>query len=351
MPKPTARLEVLDFLRFIAASSVILQHILENISPSFRSFCTEYFQFGIFGVCIFFLISGFIIPVSLEKHQSVKTFWINRIFRLYPLFLTSLILKLTLLKLDWISGSYPSATAIIANVTMLAKFIGQPLIEALYWTLNLEMVFYIIVTLLFSLKLLTKSILIGASGLFISLLIGVVAPQLLHLQTSGWGLVFNLATMFIGTLYYRHMKGSISGKTLAGMLSLTMLVLLINTYFNLYEKDIPEALGTKSFLPVTNAFIAAYFLFTLCYYFKDISYPRIVLFLGNISYSLYLNQAIILSLAFLYIPNIYLSSLIAILGTFFMSYYTYKYIELPFVAFGRRVVTYFQAKAVPTTNN
>src|SRR6186713_1339102 len=81
------RLEFLDFLRFIAAFSVLIQHACEKVFPAFAYFCTHYFQFGVFGVTLFFLCSGFVIPVSLEKSHSLKKFWINRVFRLYPLYL------------------------------------------------------------------------------------------------------------------------------------------------------------------------------------------------------------------------------------------------------------------------
>ncbi|HEY4206396.1 MAG TPA: hypothetical protein VGM31_06285, partial [Puia sp.] len=53
-----ARLEFLDFLRFMAAMSVLIQHACEKVFPSFAYFTTHYFQFGVFGVSLFFLCSG-----------------------------------------------------------------------------------------------------------------------------------------------------------------------------------------------------------------------------------------------------------------------------------------------------
>ena len=40
---------------------------------------------GLYGVLVFFLVSGYIIPASLERHGRVRTFWIGRVFRIYPL--------------------------------------------------------------------------------------------------------------------------------------------------------------------------------------------------------------------------------------------------------------------------
>ena len=42
---------------------------------------------GNYGVFVFFIISGFIVPASLERKGSVRTFWVSRLFRLYPLYL------------------------------------------------------------------------------------------------------------------------------------------------------------------------------------------------------------------------------------------------------------------------
>ncbi|KAA3438563.1 acyltransferase family protein [Rufibacter hautae] len=199
----SSRLEFLDFLRCIAASAVMLQHALESKSPAFAEFSTKYFQFGVFGVTLFFLTSGFIIPVSIERANSIKAFWISRIYRLFPLYLVSILVTLLLISLGWLEGTPPTAASLLANAVMLAKFLGQPLIQGLYWTLNLEMVFYLLVTGLFMVGLLQRSVLLAMGALAAALLLGVVGTQVLHFFESGWGLCFQLATMFVGTVYFR----------------------------------------------------------------------------------------------------------------------------------------------------
>jgi len=71
----TSRLDFLDALRAVAALAVILQHGLELSVPGFMVWTTRNFSFGQAGVCLFFLISGFIIPLSLEKSGSNIRFW------------------------------------------------------------------------------------------------------------------------------------------------------------------------------------------------------------------------------------------------------------------------------------
>ncbi|GGK70860.1 acyltransferase family protein [Rufibacter glacialis] len=336
MQAPSPRLEFLDFLRFLAAFAVMLQHTLESKSLAFAAFCTDYFQFGVFGVTLFFLTSGFIIPVSIEKAPSLKAFWINRVYRLFPLYYTSILVSLVLIYLGWIEGSVPSVASLAANAVMLAKFLGQPLVLGLYWTLNLEMVFYLLVTGLFLVGLLRKSTLLAALALVAALLVGVVGTQVLHLFESGWGLCFQLATMFVGTVYYRHMKGQVTGRTWSLVVLGALLVLFAITYFNLYGKDVPDALGTRSFWPVTNAFLLAYLLFTGCFLLRRLSYPKPFLFLGLISYSLYLVQATVLALVLPQIENVYLSTVVGLGATILVSYFTYTFIEKPFVQIGRK---------------
>ena len=85
-PRAAGRLEFLDALRGLAAFAVILQHAGQNLSPSYSAFAFSIFDLGNFGVTVFFLCSGFIIPISLERQGSLRSFWIRRFFRLYPLY-------------------------------------------------------------------------------------------------------------------------------------------------------------------------------------------------------------------------------------------------------------------------
>lgn len=329
-----SRLEFLDFLRCIAAFSVLIQHACEKLFPSFVSFTSHYFQFGVFGVTLFFLCSGFVIPVSLEKTHSLKKFWINRLFRLYPLYLVSMIAALLLIVAT--NGVLPSFADILSNLTMLQKFMGRPSILHLYWTLSLEMAFYIMVSLVFLAGWLKKSVALAVTALVITLLVGVAGTQFFHLFTQGWGTAFYFATMFIGFLYYRRFQQKVSASVFTSVILAAMAVLLLITYFNLYGKDKPEALGTLSFLPVTTAIAGAYLVFSLTFALRKVRYPAFLLTLGVISYSLYLVQAIV----FLVIPPTpqpYLTVAIWLAAIILISFLTYHLVEKPFMSIGRKL--------------
>src|SRR5579863_7940965 len=80
------RLTFLDSVRGLAALAVLLEHVGDRLHPAFRVFTHDWFSFGKLGVTAFFLTSGFVIPLSLERGRSLKRFWISRVFRLYPIY-------------------------------------------------------------------------------------------------------------------------------------------------------------------------------------------------------------------------------------------------------------------------
>jgi peptidoglycan/LPS O-acetylase OafA/YrhL len=82
-----SRLAWLDLLRAIAALFVVFDHLSYYLLQHVRTDVYNWFDAGNYGVFVFFVISGYIIPASLERKGSVRTFWVSRLFRLYPLYL------------------------------------------------------------------------------------------------------------------------------------------------------------------------------------------------------------------------------------------------------------------------
>ncbi|GGO06745.1 acyltransferase [Microbispora rosea subsp. aerata] len=141
------RLAWLDALRGIGAMAVVAEHALPWLMPSLRPY---WFNLGMYGVLVFFLVSGYIIPASLEKRGDVGAFWISRVFRLYPLYL--LVIAAVLVMAFWVPvreqvPRHPSAVA--AHVSMLLDVVHIGGLADPMWTLSYEMVFYLLVTALF----------------------------------------------------------------------------------------------------------------------------------------------------------------------------------------------------------
>ena len=131
------RYEFLDAIRGLAAVLVAVQHGSEMLQlPLGRSGAV--LNLGETGVVAFFLVSGFIIPRSLERHGSLKAFWVGRAFRLYPAYWPSLAGALLLIAV----GRYGSPFAgiahpglgVLANAAMLQRVFGVPQALGVYWT-------------------------------------------------------------------------------------------------------------------------------------------------------------------------------------------------------------------------
>ena len=140
------RLAWLDALRAVAALLVVYAHLSHYLLRGARDVTAEWLNAGPAGVMLFFLVSGYIIPASLERHGDQRRFWLGRLARLYPLYLV--VAGLALLLHPGLSG--PAA---IAHATMLPHLLSVPLVTPVIWTLTFEMAFYLMVSALFALRL------------------------------------------------------------------------------------------------------------------------------------------------------------------------------------------------------
>ncbi|MGA4991349.1 acyltransferase family protein [Nonomuraea bangladeshensis] len=143
----TTRLDWLDALRGLGALAVVGEHLTTWAIPWLRPTAIN---LGIYGVLVFFLVSGYIIPHSLERHGDVRVFWIGRVFRLYPLYLAAIVLTLALSPWVEVRAEVPrDGSAVAAHATMLLDAVGSAGVLNTMWTLSYEMVFYLLAAALF----------------------------------------------------------------------------------------------------------------------------------------------------------------------------------------------------------
>ena len=152
-PARAQRLAWLDALRAIAAFCVVYEHFGARVLPAVHAWVFRAFDPGVYGVLVFFLISGYIVPASLERRGSVRTFWVSRLFRLFPLFLLVIAITLVLHQLG-LTGLHRAnqnvAASVLSNLFMLSDLLGGTNIVVVLWTLCYEMVFYLLLTALFT---------------------------------------------------------------------------------------------------------------------------------------------------------------------------------------------------------
>ncbi|MFF4036122.1 acyltransferase family protein [Streptomyces sviceus] len=182
VPTP-AKLGWLDALRGIAALVVVFDHSSYTFMADFRRELMPQFNTSRYGIMVFFLVSGYIIPASLERRGCVRTFWIGRIFRVYPLWavVVTVLLAAHLLGVAELRdfGGRSAVTVVLAHATMLQELLGTPNVLLVLWTLSYEMSFYLLVVALFTVRLHRRSAAIAVTLAVLSaasVAAGVVLP-------------------------------------------------------------------------------------------------------------------------------------------------------------------------------
>jgi peptidoglycan/LPS O-acetylase OafA/YrhL len=178
-PARGRRLAWLDALRGIAALCVVYAHFGTRVLPSVHAAVYQVFDPGLYGVLVFFMVSGYIVPASLERKGSVRTFWLSRMFRLFPLFVLAIAAVLLLHGLGHASvrDANDNVTAsVFSHLFMLNELLGQTNIIVVLWTLSYEMVFYVLLTALFTSGLHRRSGWYGGGFAAAAVLLGGVLP-------------------------------------------------------------------------------------------------------------------------------------------------------------------------------
>ena len=175
-----SRLAWLDALRGFAALCVVFDHGSTLVLRPVREFLYHTMDLGQFGVFVFFLVSGYIVPASLERKGNVREFWISRAFRLYPMYLGAIVLSFVAWKTGYgtvRNAGHSPAIAASSALLMLSNLLTGPNVPNVVWTLSYEMVFYLLLAGLFSWRIHARSglyALICAAG---ALLLGGVLPM------------------------------------------------------------------------------------------------------------------------------------------------------------------------------
>ncbi|PWT96051.1 MAG: acyltransferase [Candidatus Melainabacteria bacterium] len=148
-----------DFLRFAAATLVILHHsyaLLVKPEPLFT--ITGAFSFGDFAVGVFFVISGFLITASYERCRAVVPFLSSRFLRMWPALIAACCFAVFLigpLNTKWALSDYfksPWTWSYFKNLGLInlqwqlpGVFISNPFKEVVngsLWTLPIEVSMY-----------------------------------------------------------------------------------------------------------------------------------------------------------------------------------------------------------------
>jgi peptidoglycan/LPS O-acetylase OafA/YrhL len=226
------RLLWLDALRGLAVIGVVIDHGTGLVFPELHNkVLTPWFDIGTCGVFVFFLVSGYIVPASLERHGNVRRFWTGRMFRLYPVWAlamgTRILFGFTgVMIVDPGMTRDPVAWS-ASHVTMLQDLLGVRNTLGVLWTLSYEMAFYLVLTGLFIVGAHRRSAATALTLAAAAVVVGGVLPQ--EALSSGgtttrWVAVTAAATLLVGVLCVmgRAKAARLAGAILLGGLSIIL---------------------------------------------------------------------------------------------------------------------------------
>lgn len=277
-PASGPRLRELDALRGLAAFTVVLFHYTTHYQTLYGHAASFWprFGFGKYGVNLFFMISGFVILMTLEKSRSWKDFVVSRFSRLYPAYWCAVAVTFVIVSLERLPDWRGSPKVALVNLTMLQLWLKVPHIDGVYWTLSLELSFYAIMLGLSLIGLLRRLEIIGLIWM------GLELADYYYTKAGGHVMflvevtfILYFAHLFIaGMMFYRWKKDGFT------VMRGAIIVLALGVHALIGEEG--------SMIPTVVAF-AVFLLFAL----DRLSFILVkpILFLGAISYSLYLLHA------------------------------------------------------------
>lgn len=138
------RLVEVDALRGLAALAVVLFHFTTRFTELFHPISPPAVNvsYGHYGVNLFFIISGFVIFMTLEKTARPMDFVVSRFSRLFPAYWFAIVLTFSITHLLGLPDKLVDMPAAMGNFLMLHGLFKVPHVDGVYWTLEVELLFY-----------------------------------------------------------------------------------------------------------------------------------------------------------------------------------------------------------------
>lgn len=342
------RLVQIDVLRGLAAVLVVVAHSSEYFTARALALghgvgfdtLVRTFDFGRIGVVLFFTVSGFVVANSLSAPDSkIRHFLARRFFRLYPLYWFSMLLAYFF----WTSPQ-PDVAMILANLSMFPSLWSAKAMLGLYWTLEVELVFYLLAVLLVLGGGLFRPAVLAVAMLALLAIFALVMFGLLPSPaTLEWkSFPYNLMYMLFGVLWFNTtgQGGQATGWRRAVFWG-SLLLLMAPPMFSLLKyasSHSADDLRLGLAYPLAVALFAAV-------YFTKAQWLGALVKLGVISYSMYLMHLFVLVFVARYVtpevvPQTWLTLpgyVVLCLGlTVLFCTFTYNLVERPWIGFAKR---------------
>lgn len=273
----------IQFLRGGAALIVVLHHFMQVFYDFERTNPVGNFlsDFGGWGVDVFFVISGFIMVfIATTKERTLKSFAWNRVIRVVPNYWFYTLTILVIGLLIPIHASDATLSSVLQSLFFIphenpSSQLGIYPTLSVGWTLNYEMFFYSLVAI----AIIASGEKLKLSLAFVALML-VSLPVLEKLLHLGIYYSFYLIEFAMGMFLYAVLNSRFWRFKYVLMLSAALVVLFLNH-------------------PVIDRLLVAFLIVLLALSLEKYISPnnmasKIGIFLGNISFSVYLSHAIVL---------------------------------------------------------
>ena len=360
----------LNGIRAIAALLVVLSHyasdikMFDNHQPfSYKNnpeLCGDNLAIGAIGVMLFFSLSGFLMShiVSEQKlsPKNLYNFFVNRFSRILPLFLITVVFTYIyqLLCREWL-GVSPKLLAFNPFIDPQNAFLNFFLIKAnsVYWTIGVEVGFYLLFPLFWYISnkksvvwlILMSLFLYAASWRSDFWFTREFNPSRLNTCLQ----FFLLGTIIHKGIFKLKMPKCFQNKNLKCLINFLGTITIISFFPATVHYFFPTLTADWGYWAFWSdhfwVLISMYILFFLILkldFLKDLLSHSILQFLGAISFSIYLTHRFIvkLGIAFELQNNSFLVQILFLVCLLlpliiFISYFTYKYIELPSLSYLR----------------
>ena len=274
--RSSSHIPIINSLRGVAAAAVCFYHfVCTTIDYVDDELILSFFHYGQKGVQLFFIISGIVIPLSMigsnYSFKGWRAFILKRFIRIEPPYLVAVaVASAYLIARNYVPGTVgvdmsPSGFDMVLHLGYLIPFFdGVDWVNPVFWTLAVEFQYYLALSLLFPLLLAGK---LSLRCLFYTLFMGGGFLRCSAHFFPAWGPYF-----LVGIIYALNRAKVIRPAEFWGVAILLAPVI----YFRLGPVDLTVAVASLIIIQCFAEFQTS-----------------VTLFLGKISYSLYLLHSVI----------------------------------------------------------
>lgn len=194
-------------MRGLAALAVVAFHyttlygeLVGHVGPAPISF-----GFGNYGVHLFFLISGFVIFMTLERTQTAMQFVVSRFSRLFPAYWAAILISAAVVYTIGMPSQRLPWRDVVLDFTMIQEVLGGEHLDGSYWTLEVELFFYVQMLIWFMLGQLKRIHWIIGGWLVLAIIYGLTEKYGRHLSYTVRELLIvrHIPFFALGILFYR----------------------------------------------------------------------------------------------------------------------------------------------------